>query len=209
MVARSVPDGHGRNVVNVILVDFRGFDTAGRDHRARRRVDRRGGARPGRAASGGGPRRGATARRPTCDGSPFVDVSVRVVFHAVVMMSLWLLFAGHNQPGGGFVGGLLAGSAITLRYIAGGIDEVRGRSRFRPWTVLGAGLLLAAGTAAAPLLAGGAVLDVGLATLDLPLIGAVKLSSALAFDAGVYLAVVGMVLMAFEAFGDDPAEATP
>ena len=54
------------------------------------------------------------------------------------MMSLWLLFAGHNQPGGGFVGGLLAGSAITLRYIAGGIDEVRGRSRFRPWTVLGA-----------------------------------------------------------------------
>ena len=57
---------------------------------------------------------------------PFVDVSVRVIFHAVLLTSLWLLFAGHNQPGGGFVGGLLAGSAITLRYIAGGIDEVRG-----------------------------------------------------------------------------------
>ena len=75
--------------------------------------------------------------------------------------------------------------------------------------MLGVGLLLAAGTAAVPLLAGGAVLDVGFATLDLPLIGAVKVSSALAFDTGVYLAVVGMVLMAFEAFGDDPAEATP
>ena len=122
-------------------------------------------------------------------------------------MSLWLLFAGHNQPGGGFVGGLLAGSAITLRYIAGGIDEVRGLSRFRPWTVLGAGILLAAITATIPLLVGDGVLEVGLASLDLPVIGTVTVSSALAFDTGVYLAVVGMVLMAFEAFGDDPAEA--
>jgi multisubunit Na+/H+ antiporter MnhB subunit len=119
------------------------------------------------------------------------------------------LFAGHNQPGGGFVGGLLAGSAITLRYIAGGIEEVRGRSQFRPWTVLGTGLLLAAGAATIPLLFGGNVLEVGLATLDLPLVGPVTVSAALAFDSGVYLAVVGMVLMAFEAFGEEPAEATP
>jgi multicomponent Na+:H+ antiporter subunit A len=140
---------------------------------------------------------------------PFVDVSVRVVFHVVLMTSLWLLFAGHNQPGGGFVGGLLAGSAITLRYIAGGIEEVRGRSRFRPWTVLGAGVLLSAATATIPLLAGGDVLEVGVASLDIPLVGAVKVSSALAFDTGVYLAVVGMVLMAFEAFGEDRAVAVP
>src|SRR6185295_5328879 len=98
------------------------------------------------------------------------DVSVRVVFHAVLMTSLWLLFAGHNQPGGGFVGGLLAGSAITLRYIAGGIAEVRGRARFRPWTVLGGGLLVAAVTATIPLLFGGSVLEVGVASLDLPAI---------------------------------------
>src|SRR6185312_10290651 len=109
----------------------------------------------------------------------FVDVTVRVVFHAVILMSLWLLFAGHNQPGGGFVGGLLAGSAIALRYIAGGIDEVRGRSRFRPWTVLGAGLLVATVAAVIPLLAGSAVLDAGFAALDLPLIGTVNVSSAL------------------------------
>jgi multicomponent Na+:H+ antiporter subunit A len=121
-------------------------------------------------------------------------------------MSLWLLFAGHNQPGGGFVGGLLVGSAIALRYVAGGIDEVRGLSRFRPWTVLGTGLVLAAATATVPVLAGGSVLEVGFATLDVPAVGDIKLSSALAFDAGVYIAVVGMVLMAFEAFGDDPTE---
>jgi multisubunit Na+/H+ antiporter MnhB subunit len=107
------------------------------------------------------------------------------------------------------VGGLLAGSAIALRYIAGGIDEVRGRSRFRPWTVLGAGLLLAFTTAAVPLLAGGAVLDAGIATIELPIVGALKLGSALAFDVGVYLVVVGTVLMAFEAFGEHQSEVAP
>ncbi len=136
-----------------------------------------------------------------------LDRSVRVVFHALQMGSIWLLFAGHNQPGGGFVGGLLAGSALTLHYIAGGIDEVRARSRFRPWSVLGAGIMLAAVTATVPLLGGGAVLDVGYATFDLPVIGEVSISSALAFDTGVYLAVVGMVLMMFESFGEpDPVE---
>ena len=205
IVARSVPDGHGRNVVNVILVDFRGFDTLGEITVLAVGVDRRGGARPGGRGEPLGARR--TQPAPTSDVRrlAFVDVSGQLVFHAVLMMSLWLLFAGHNQPGGGFVGGLLAGSAIALRYIAGGIDEVRGRSRFRPWTVLGAGLLLAAVTAVVPLLAGSAVLDVGVASLDLPLIGTVKVSSALAFDVGVYLTVVGMVLMAFEAFGDGPS----
>jgi multicomponent Na+:H+ antiporter subunit A len=206
MVSRSVPDGHGRNVVNVILVDFRGFDTLGEitvlavasiGAVALARVGRR------TADSHSQPRAPNAAVRRLA----FVDVSVRVVFHVVLMTSLWLLFAGHNQPGGGFVGGLLAGSAITLRYIAGGIEEVRARTRFRPWTVLGAGLLTAASTATIPLLVGGSVLEVGRATVDLPAIGDVTVSSALAFDTGVYLAVVGMVLMAFEAFGDDPAEA--
>jgi multicomponent Na+:H+ antiporter subunit A len=139
----------------------------------------------------------------------FFDVSVGLIFHVVMMASVWLLFAGHNQPGGGFVGGLLAGSAITLRYIAGGMDEVRSRTRFRPWTVLGAGLLLAVITAAAPMLGGGSILDVAYRSVDVGILGKVGLSSALAFDAGVYLTVVGMVLMAFEAFGDQlPDEAT-
>ena len=206
MVARAVPDAHGSNVVNVILVDFRGFDTMGEiTVLAAASIGAVALARVGRRA---GEKRGATpARAPDVGRLAFVDVSVRVVFHAVVMMSLWLLFAGHNQPGGGFVGGLLVGSAITLRYIAGGIAEVRGRSRFRPWTVLGAGLLLAASTATAPLLAGGAVLEAGIASLTLPAVGAVSVSSTLVFDIGVYLAVVGTVLMAFEAFGDEPAEA--
>jgi multicomponent Na+:H+ antiporter subunit A len=121
------------------------------------------------------------------------------------MASLWLLFAGHNQPGGGFVAGLLAGSAIALRYVAGGMAEVRSLSRFRPWTVLGAGLLIAGVTAALPLVTGSSVLDVMATSLHLPLAGTVKISSSLVFDVGVYLTVIGMVLMVFEAFGDEPS----
>ena len=97
---------------------------------------------------------------------------------------------------------------FTEARVKKGIDEVRGRSRFKPWTVLGAGLLVSVVTAGIPLLFGGTVLEVGFWTLELPLIGAVKVSSALAFDVGVYLAVVGLVLMAFEAFGDKPAQPT-
>lgn len=132
-----------------------------------------------------------------------VDVSVRLIFHAVMVGSLYLLFSGHNQPGGGFVGGLVAGSAIALCYVAGGIEEVRGLTRLRPWTVLGAGLLLAAGTAVAPLFLGGYLLEPGAATVALPVLGDVHLTSALVFDCGVYLLVVGVVLMAFEAFGEE------
>src|SRR5581483_7718399 len=159
MIARAVPDGHGQNVVNVILVDFRGWDTLGEiTVLAVASIGAVALTRVGRRAAGmaGRPVRSATS--PVVRRLPFVDVTVRVVFHVVVMTSWWLLFAGHNQPGGGFVGGLLAGSAITLRYIAGGIDELRARSRFRPWSVLGAGVLLAAVTASVPLLTGGAPL---------------------------------------------------
>jgi multicomponent Na+:H+ antiporter subunit A len=205
MIARAVPDGHGSNVVNVILVDFRGLDTLGEiTVLAAAAIGAVALARVGRrtaALRGGAPDRSAVSHLPRI---VFVDVSVRMMFHAVLMLSLWLLFAGHNQPGGGFVGGLLAGSAIAMRYIAGGMALLRARSRLRPWIVLGAGLLLAAGTAAAALAGGGEVLEVISGTLSLPLVGTVTFSSALAFDAGVYIVVVGMVLMAFEAFGEEP-----
>jgi multicomponent Na+:H+ antiporter subunit A len=214
MVARSVPDGHGRNVVNVILVDFRGFDTLGEITVLA--VAAIGGvalARVGRRTAQQQDHSAAPTPSPIEDPGVqrivFVDASVHVIFHVVMMASVWLLFAGHNQPGGGFVGGLLAGAAITLNYVAGGIAEVRARSRFRPWTVLGAGLLLAVATAGFPLLTGGAVLDVASRSVDLPVLGTINLTTALAFDAGVYLAVVGVVLMAYEAFGDAAPASAP
>lgn len=138
-----------------------------------------------------------------------LDRSVRVLFHPVLIASLYLLFAGHNQPGGGFVGGLVAGAAVAMQYVAGGIDEVRRLSRFRPWTILGSGLLLAFSTATIPLLLGDEILEGALFEWEAPLLGSVKATSALPFDLGVYLLVVGLVLMIFEAFGDEPAPEEP
>jgi multicomponent Na+:H+ antiporter subunit A len=132
-----------------------------------------------------------------------LDVSVRVIVPAVFLGSLWLLLAGHNQPGGGFEGGIVASAAVALRYVAGGISEVRSLSRAKPWTVLGAGLLIAATTSIVPLLFGDNLLESAFFEADLPVVGDVAATSALVFDVGVYLVVVGLVLMVFESFGDD------
>jgi multicomponent Na+:H+ antiporter subunit A len=202
MVARSLPDGGGRNVVNVILVDFRGLDTLGEitvlvSAAIGAVALARAGRRPGQ--SSGLPPLTRLARVVT------FDTSVRVLFAAVVMSSVYLLFAGHNEPGGGFVGGILAGAAVSLVYLSRGIVGVRALSRGRPWTVLGAGLLLSVGTATAPLLWGRAVLSAAYVKLHPPLLGTVKVSTATVFDIGVYLVVLGLALMMFESFGDDPS----
>jgi multicomponent Na+:H+ antiporter subunit A len=131
-----------------------------------------------------------------------LDESVSVIFYVLVLGSVYLLFAGHNQPGGGFVGGLVAGAAVALRYVAGGIDEVRRVSPVRPWTMLGAGLFVAATTATVPVILGGAVLDHALFEESVPVLGTVKATSALPFDIGVYFVVVGVALMVIEAFGE-------
>lgn len=140
--------------------------------------------------------------------SLILDVGARVLFHSVLLGSLYLLFAGHNQPGGGFIGGLVAAAAFSLRYLAGGVEEVQSAIRFHPWTYLSAGLLLSASTAAASLVAGGQVLESGIWETDLPVLGHIKLTSALPFDIGVYLVVVGLMLMALNALGTE-AEADP
>jgi multicomponent Na+:H+ antiporter subunit A len=121
------------------------------------------------------------------------------------VLAAYFLFAGHNQPGGGFVAGLTAGAAISLRYVAGGADAVRRSVPVKPWTVLGGGLTLAAATAIVPLLLGESILEHAVWEADLPLIGTMKTTSALPFDIGVFFVVVGLSLMAYEAFGDEGA----
>lgn len=135
--------------------------------------------------------------------SLILDVSVRLLYPSIIVLSLYFLFAGHNQPGGGFVGGLTAAGAISLRYVSGGVHAVRRSFRFQPWTILGSGLALSVGTAIFPMLLGGAILEHGTIKAHPPLLGEVKATSALPFDIGVYAIVIGLVLMIFEAFGDD------
>jgi multisubunit Na+/H+ antiporter MnhB subunit len=86
---------------------------------------------------------------------------------------------------------------------------VREASPVRPWTILGVGLVVASLTALTPLLLGDAVLENAKADWDLPALGHVHATSATIFDIGVYLVVVGLMLMVFEAFGDDPEPGDP
>lgn len=135
--------------------------------------------------------------------SLIVDITARLILPSALLFSVHLLLVGHDRPGGGFVGGLVAGAAIALLYVAGGVDEVRDMSPAPPWTVLGAGLAIAASTAVVPALLGQPVLDSWKLEADLPVLGHAKVGSALIFDVGVALVVVGLVLMIFEAFGDE------
>ena len=125
--------------------------------------------------------------------SLLLDVGIRTVFHTVLIFGVFLLFAGHNAPGGGFIGGLVAAAAFVLRFVA----DPEGRSGrplpFHPTTLLGGGVALAVLTGAASWLVGGELLESGKATLHAPLLGAVKVTSALPFDIGVFLVVVGLV----------------
>jgi multicomponent Na+:H+ antiporter subunit A len=130
-----------------------------------------------------------------------IERAAALLVPSTLLVSLYLLFAGHNAPGGGFTGGLTAGLALGLEYAAGGPGAIRRATRFAPAALLGAGLVLAGLTGAAGWLLGGGFLDAGAQTLDLPLLGELKLTSALAFDAGVYLVVAGMAGLLLETLG--------
>ncbi|PYF99075.1 multisubunit sodium/proton antiporter, MrpA subunit /multisubunit sodium/proton antiporter, MrpB subunit [Georgenia satyanarayanai] len=126
--------------------------------------------------------------------SVIFEVGTRLVFHTMVLFSLYLLFAGHNQPGGGFAGGLIAGVALTVRYLAGGRYELGEALPVQAGWVLGSGLFLSAGAGAIPLFFGGDVLQSTVIEASLGPMGELKLVTTLFFDIGVYLVVVGLVL---------------
>lgn len=140
-------------------------------------------------------------------GSVILDTVTRAAFPTVWVFSLYLLFAGHNAPGGGFVGGLVAGVALVLRYAGRGLPGIHGvvPSWLRFEQLLGVGLLLAAGTAVLPLVLGDPSLTHYHDKPEVGVLGAVPLGTTLVFDTGVYLIVLGLVLGALEMLGRDPA----
>lgn len=149
-----------------------------------------------------GPQR-ERSRRDDARQSVVLGTTVNLVFHTIVVFSAYLLFAGHNQPGGGFVGGLTAGVALVLLYVAGGPAALRRALPVEPSVPLGLGLVLSCSTGLVALLVGGDYLESAYRTFSVPLLGDVKLTSALAFDTGVYLVVVGLVLGLLRTLGVD------
>ena len=123
-----------------------------------------------------------------------LEVITRIAFPMMMMFSVYLLMAGHNLPGGGFAGGLVAGLALALRYIAGGRYELSEAAPVQAGMVLGAGMAIAVLAGVLPLLLGGTVFATATPIVHVPLLGELHFPSALIFDTGVYLVVVGVML---------------
>ena len=196
---RALPDADGRNVVNTILVDFRGFDTFGEI--VVLVVAALGVTSLVRAARRD---RGAGSQPPKDDpnrSSLLLDTGVRAVFRTLVLFSLYLLVAGHNQPGGGFIGGLVAGAALVLVAVSRGPGALQRAVPVPAEALLGGGLLVAAASAGASWLVGGPFLGHLSVEVPLPVLGSAYLSTTLTFDIGVFLVVVGLVLALLRSLG--------
>jgi multicomponent Na+:H+ antiporter subunit B len=118
----------------------------------------------------------------------------RVLTPALLMYSVFLLTAGHNSPGGGFVGGLVAASAFSLYSIAFGVDVARRAVRVDPRTLIGVGLLVALASGVLSLVAGRPFMTGLWADLAIPGIGEIAVGTPVLFDLGVFLLVVGVAL---------------
>jgi multicomponent Na+:H+ antiporter subunit A len=138
--------------------------------------------------------------------SLILQTGTRAVFHTIMLLSVYLLIAGHNAPGGGFIGGLIGGAAMVLVYLSSGADGLRRAVRASPVRVLGAGVLLAVATGMVAVLLGAEFLTSGDVDVAVPLIGELHLGSVLVFDIGVYLVVVGLVLQVLDSLGTEPEE---
>ncbi len=234
-IAEGFPEaaeiGGGRNIVNVTLVDMRGWDTIGevsvllvaatgvaslvflrqRAGRVARLSDEHESRRPRPpapepTAEGGGSR----PQSPWIIAAPTLaperrslmfEVVTRLVFHSMIVLALFLLFRGHNAQGGGFAAGLVVGIALAVRYLAGGRYELGEAAPVHPGLLLGTGLFLAGGVAFGPLLFGHHALESFIVDLHLPLFGEVHLVTSLFFDLGVFLVVIGLVLDLLRSLG--------
>jgi len=130
-----------------------------------------------------------------------LEVIVRILFHTIIIVSLYLLFAGHNLPGGGFAGGLVAGMALVMRYIAGGRYELGAAAPTDAGRFLGIGMTIAVVTAIVPVFFGEAPLTSTFFEAELPVLGHVEFVTSTFFDIGVYLVVVGLVLDVLRSLG--------
>lgn len=129
--------------------------------------------------------------------SVVVRTGIQLASPLAVIVAAYLFFAGHNQPGGGFAAGLVLGAVVALR-IVGGLSYPR-----RPVILLAAGGLVAGFVAVAPVLVGEELLDQIIVDGDVPVLGTVKTGSALIFDLGVTMIVVGLIVTVLRSLGAD------
>jgi multicomponent K+:H+ antiporter subunit A len=194
---QSKPGGGGTNVVNVILVDFRGYDTFGE-------IIVLGIAGLAIFAMLDSALRGAAARtldamRPGVESKDvhpvMLMVAGRVLLPLVITVGIYILLRGHNLPGGGFIAGLVVAIALIMQYVASGYDWAASRAKLDAQAMIGGGLAIAGLTGVASWVFGSPFLSSSYGYFHLPIIGEIELASAMAFDVGVFLTVVGTVLI--------------
>jgi multicomponent K+:H+ antiporter subunit A len=196
---QAKPGGGGYNVVNVILVDFRALDTLGEitvlgiaAFAIVAILDRI--ELPGRPLDWDG--------RPWPAGhSLLFEVLSRPLLPLMLLVSAYLLLRGHNLPGGGFIAGLVTGTAVLIQYAAHGNAWVEERLPPRYTSVAALGIALATLTGLASLAFGAPFLTSTFGYLTWPVVGKFEVASAMVFDVGVYLAVVGVVLSILATIG--------
>ncbi|MEZ5843901.1 MAG: monovalent cation/H+ antiporter subunit A [Hyphomicrobiaceae bacterium] len=196
-LAQAKPGGGGTNVVNVILVDFRAFDTLGEimvlgiaGIAIYALLDSALGGRAGQRLEHVRPRTQAGSAQ-----SLIVTVSTRILLPLVLTAGVFIFLRGHNEPGGGFIAGVVIGVAYIMQYIASGYRWSQQRARFDAHLMIGAGIALAAASGLPSWTFGYPYLTSTFTYLPIPLIGPVEIASVVLFDIGVLFAVVGMVLI--------------
>jgi multicomponent K+:H+ antiporter subunit A len=202
-LANSYKGGGGTNVVNVILVDFRGFDTYGEiivlgiaalliyaltetllNSNVRARLLNR---KPDQPRAG--------------DMHPMMMVVLtRVIMPVVLMVGFYIFLRGHNEPGGGFIAGLVVSIAVVMQYMASGFAWTSQRLRYPYHGVIGAGVLIAGLTGIGSWFVGKPFLTSDFTYVRIPPFEKFELATAALFDLGVFLAVVGAVMLSLESF---------
>ena len=131
--------------------------------------------------------------------SLILSAVARIFFAIMVLASLWVLLRGHNEPGGGFIGGLVGAAGFATLALALGVEKARAWLVFHPIVLMGAGLVLAAASGVP-----GILLDGSFLTHQWGSLFGVKLGTTIIFDLGVYMVVVGGVLsFMFRLYAED------
>ena len=126
--------------------------------------------------------------------SLMLQTIAKIVLPPAILFAVYLLFRGHNLPGGGFVAGLMTAAAVILQYVAGGRQSAGDTAPFNPVKLIPVGLLFAIGTGVVPMLLGYPFLTSTFTYAEVPLFGEFELASALFFDLAVFFVVTGVTL---------------
>lgn len=206
-VENSVAGGHGRNIVNVILVDFRGLDTMGEITvlsiaavgvfgllKLRRRREEPASATDQQPIGSLSLATGGEKPLPGVATSLILRAATRFMLPTLLLFSVFLLLRGHNLPGGGFSGGLVAAAAFIVYGIAYGAQAARHVLPENLQALIGCGLAIALASGVFALFTGQPLMTGVWATLYVPGFGSLDVGTPLIFDIGVYLAVIGVTL---------------